>query len=196
MRGLKIICLSAALILGSAYAQAAEVKTVLAAGCFWSMQKTFDHAPGVTHTTVGYAGGSSQNPTFDNYHDGAVPHVEVVEVTYDTDKTSYTQLLNYYFHHIDPTDGRGQFCDFGPGYKPVIFVANAQDRALAEAAKAQTAKELGRDVAVEIRDASSFWPAEDYHQEFYLKNPSRYDAYRIGCGRDAKLKAVWGDGTP
>jgi peptide-methionine (S)-S-oxide reductase len=187
------ILLILSLCVSATAAQAAEVKTVLAAGCFWSMQKNFDHAPGVTHTVVGYAGGTAANPTYDNYHDGDQPYVEAVEVTYDTEKTTYAQLLDYYFHHIDPTDGRGQFCDFGPGYKPVIFVANDAERKAAQDAKAKTAQALGKAVAVEIRDASTFVPAEDYHQSFYLKNPGHYNAYSVGCGRDAKLKAVWGN---
>ncbi|MCB1538391.1 MAG: peptide-methionine (S)-S-oxide reductase MsrA [Rhodospirillales bacterium] len=176
---------------GVGTAQAAEVKTVLAAGCFWSMQKALDHAPGVTHTVVGYSGGDSRNPTYDDYHDGPYPHVEAVEVTYDTGKTSYAQLLDYYFHAIDPTDGRGQFCDFGPGYKPVIFVKDAAERETAQTEKTRIAQVLGKPVAVEIRDAATFWPAEDYHQDYYKKNPAAYAAYRVGCGRDIKHAAIW-----
>lgn len=176
-------------------AQAAEVKTILAAGCFWSMEKNFDHAPGVTNVVAGYAGGSLDHPTYENYHDtdnGAVPHVEAVEVTYDDTKTTYAQLLNYYFHHIDPTSGNGQFCDFGPGYKPVIFVADDAQKKIAQDLKAETARELGKDVAVEIRSNGVFWPAEGYHQDYYKKNPESYERYSQGCGRERKLKDVWG----
>lgn len=190
MRMFKTILFASMFIAGAA--QAAPVKTVLAAGCFWSMQKNMDHAPGVSHVTVGYAGGSTANPTYEDYHDGDAPHVEAVEVTYDDAQTSYAQILNYYFHHIDPTDARGQFCDFGPGYKPVIFVNGDAERKIAEEAKAQTAKELGRDVAVDIRDASAFWPAEEYHQDFYKKNPDHYNRYALGCGRAEKLAKIWG----
>lgn len=180
-------------------ANAAEVKTTLAAGCFWSMEKTFDHAPGVINVVSGYAGGSLDHPTYQNYHDaddGAVPHVEAIEVTYDDTKTSYAQLLNYYFHHIDPTDGRGQFCDFGVGYKPVIFTADDVQKKVAEDAKKATSEELDKDVAVEIRPAGTFWPAEEYHQDYYKKNPESYDRYAKGCGRAYKLKAVWGSKAP
>lgn len=176
-------------------AQAAEVKTVLAAGCFWSMEKNFDHAPGVTDVVAGYAGGTLDHPTYENYHDtddGVIPHVEAVEITYDDTKTTYAQLLDYYFHHIDPTSGNGQFCDFGPGYKPVIFTSSDEQMKIAEAAKEATAKELEKKVAVEIRPFTRFWPAEDYHQDFYKKNPERYTRYFEGCGRARKLKEIWG----
>lgn len=187
-----IMIISACLALGST-AQAAEVKTVLAAGCFWSMQKALDHAPGVTATVVGYAGGSEENPTYKNYHDGDKPHIEAVEITYDNTKTTYTQLLDYFFHHMDPTSGKGQFCDFGPGYRPAVFVANDAERDIAKASIKAIEATLGKDVEVPIRDAARFYPAEDYHQKYYLKNPAHYDSYNVRCGRDAKLKVVWGD---
>lgn len=188
----RLLCLFAVLFSVPLSVQAAEVKTVLAGGCFWSMEKALDHAPGVAGTVSGYAGGDIVNPTYDNYHDGSKPHVEAVQVTYDDAKTSYAQLLDYYFRHIDPTSGKGQFCDFGPGYHPVIFTANAGQRAEAQKVKDAIAKELGKDVAVEIRDAGTFYPAEEYHQDYYLKNPAAYDNYALRCGRAAKLKAVWG----
>lgn len=188
---MKRFYLLALLLLAAAPAHAETAKTVLAGGCFWSMEKAMDGAPGVSNVVSGYAGGSTDHPTYQDYHDGAQPHVEAVEVTYDPAKVSYAQLVDYYFRHIDPTDARGQFCDFGPGYKPVIFAGNDAEKAAAERVKKSVAKELDKDVAVEISDFARFWPAEEYHQDYYIKNPESYERYRKACGRERKLKALW-----
>src|SRR5204863_410747 len=130
----------------------------------------------------GYSGGSRPNPTYEDYHDvdaaNPVPHVEAVRVTYDPSKLSYQKLLDYYFRHIDPTDGGGQFCDRGPAYRPVVFVGNEAERKTAESKKAEVAGQLKQKVAVEVLDAPTFWPAEDYHQDYANKNPVRYKYYR------------------
>ncbi len=162
---------------------------IFAAGCFWCVESDFDRVPGVTETTSGYTGGTRDNPTYEN-HTG---HVEAVRVTYDPAKVTYKQLLDYYWHHVDLTDGEGQFCDRGPSYRPVIFVGNDAEAALAKASKSELERS-GRfkQVAVQIEPASKFFPAEDYHQDYYTKNPLRYRYYRAGCGRDARLEQIWG----
>ncbi len=168
---------------------------VFAGGCFWCIEKDFDHAAGVTSTVSGYTGGSIKNPTYDSYHDqgeGITPHIEALKIEYDPKATSYEDLLRYYFRHIDPTDGGGQFCDRGPSYRPAIFVQNEQERKQAQAISAETEKLLGKRIAVEIIDASTFWPAEDYHQDYYTRNEIRYSIYRWNCGRDQRVKELWG----
>ena len=140
-----------------ARAEAAKATAVLAGGCFWCVEHDFRQLPGVIKAVSGYSGGSRPNPTYENYHDvdaeNPVPHVEVAQITYDPSKLSYPALLDYYFRHIDPTDGDGQFCDRGPAYRPVIFVANEEERKVAEAKKAEVAALIKQPVAVEIADA-------------------------------------------
>lgn len=173
----------------------AETKTaILAGGCFWCVQSDFEKLDGVLGAVSGYTGGTILNPTYENYHEaGQVPHVEAVEVKYDTDKLSYKDLLEYYFRHIDPTDGGGQFCDRGPSYRPVVFVQNDAERATADAVMQEVKQILKTDINVDIQDAKKFWPAEDYHQDYAKKNHARYEIYRWNCGRDARVKKVWGD---
>jgi peptide-methionine (S)-S-oxide reductase len=163
---------------------------VFAGGCFWSVEKFFEAKAGVVNAVSGYSGGGRRNPTYDN-HEG---HLEAVKVTYDPAKVSYAELVDYYFHHIDPTDPNGQICDKGPSYRTAVFVSSAQERQAAEQVKAKVQAELRpARIATEVRPAATFWPAEGYHQDFAKKNPRRYEAYRIGCGRDRALKVVWGD---
>jgi peptide-methionine (S)-S-oxide reductase len=181
---------------GSALAEQQNAKAILGGGCFWCVEHDFEELPGVIKAISGYSGGSLSNPTYENYHTvstaNPTPHTEVVEITYDTSKLSYEQVLDYYFRHIDPTDGGGQFCDRGPAYAPVIFAANDSEKAVANAKKAEVAKLLKAKIAVDIRDAKPFWPAEGYHQRYAEKNPLKYKFYRWNCGRDQKVKAVWG----
>lgn len=177
------------LLAAQAAPAAAALKTaVFAGGCFWSAEHAMEHTPGVTDVVSGYAGGTSSNPTYDA-HDG---HLEAVRVTYDPAKVSYPQLVEAFFRNIDPTDPTGQFCDKGPSYRTAVFVGSPQERAEAEAVKANVAKILDKPVATQVRPARRFWPAEAYHQDYARKNPASYGAYRIGCRRDARLKAVWG----
>ena len=180
---------AAALLAAETAPAAAALKTaVFAGGCFWSAEHDIERTPGVDKVVVGYAGGNLAHPNYEN-HPG---HLESIQVTYDPAKISYPQLVNAFFHHIDPTDAGGQICDRGPSYRTAVFVTSPQERAAAEAVKAQVARTLGQPVATEIRPASAFWPAEAYHQEYARKNPVSYAAYRTGCGRDARLGAVWG----
>lgn len=186
-----LAAIAAATLLAPAAAPAAgKLKTaVFAGGCFWSIEKAMERAPGVTAAVSGYSGGTSANPTYEN-HAG---HLEAVKVTYDPTKTSYAQLADYFFHNIDPTDPNGQICDKGPSYRTALFTGSAEERQAAEAAKARVQKELNVTVATQVRNAAPFWNAEAYHQDFAKKNPAHYQAYRIGCGRDRALKVVWGD---
>ena len=180
-------------------AEATTAKAILAGGCFWCLEKDFRALPGVVNATSGYSGGSIANPTYQNYHDtpdaSTVPHVEVVEVVYDPAKVGYEKILDYYFRHVDPTDGGGQFCDRGPAYAPVIYTTNDAEKAAAQKKSAEVAKLIKAKVAVDIRDAKPFWPAEDYHQDYAHKNPLKYQYYRWNCGRDQRVTEVWGQTT-
>lgn len=165
-----------------------------AGGCFWSMQRMMDEVAGVITTTVGYAGGTVANPTYEQVSSETTGHAESVEVIFDKAKITYAQLLDAYWHDINPTEVDQQFCDEGSSYRTVIFYHNAEQQRLAEASK-QAITASGRftqPIVTEIVAAPTFYPAEDYHQKFYLKNPSHYAAYRAGCGRDAELARIWG----
>ena len=164
-----------------------------AGGCFWCMESDFEHLPGVIEAVSGYTGGTTKNPTYEESSSGTTGHAESVEVRYDPTKVTYVQLLDWYWHHIDPTVQDRQFCDVGSQYRTAIFVKNAEERKLAEASKAQVAKKLGVPVYTQVADAGPFYVAEEYHQDYYKKNPIRYAYYRHGCGRDARVKQIWGD---
>ena len=169
-------------------------KTILAGGCFWCMESDFDKLEGVTDVVSGFTGGSLKNPTYNGNHEG---HYEAVEVTYDPNKISYKQLLDYYWVNIDPFDERGQFCDKGPSYLSAIFVSNDLEKGLAEDSKAHIAEMFpGETVVTPILSSSMFYPIkgdESYHQDYAENNPFRYKAYRWNCGRDRRLKELWGD---
>ena len=164
-----------------------------AGGCFWCTQSDFDKVNGVISTTAGYTGGSKSNPTYEEVSSGDTGHIESVQIVYDPNKVSYEQLLDFYFHNIDPTRDDGQFCDSGQQYRPVIFYHNNEQKQLAEAYKQRLidSKQFPQ-VLVQILPAKTFYPAEDYHQEYYRKNPVRYKYYRYNCGRDKRLKQLWG----
>jgi peptide-methionine (S)-S-oxide reductase len=179
---------AATLLIAPAASGAATKTAVFAGGCFWSVEKFFEGKPGVVSAVSGYAGGTSRNPTYEN-HEG---HLEAVRVTYDPAKVSYAQLVDHFFHNIDPTDPNGQICDKGPAYRTAIFAGTAEERKIAEQAKMKVGGELKAKVATQIRNAAPFWNAEGYHQDFAKKNPAQYERYRIGCGRDPWLKKVWG----
>ncbi len=181
-------CAALALLAAGAAPAADAYKTaVFAGGCFWSAEHDIEHTPGVRAVVVGYSGGALQHPNYEN-HEG---HLESIRVTYDPAKISYPQLVDAFFHHIDPTDPNGQICDQGPSYRTAVFVADPAERAAAEQVKAQVAKALGHPVATRILPAGTFWMGEAYHQDYAHKNPINYNAYRVGCGRDARLHAVW-----
>lgn len=171
-------------------------QTIIAGGCFWCVESDMEKLPGVIDVVSGYAGGSRPNPTYENYHDlddrWTVPHIEVVQVTYDPQKLSYEALLDYFLRHIDPTDGGGQFCDRGPAYRPAIFVHGPDQESAAKARLEAAAHLLKTSIHVDILPDAAFWPAEDYHQDYHRKNPLRYGFYRANCGRDRRVKQLWG----
>ncbi|MEO8133723.1 MAG: peptide-methionine (S)-S-oxide reductase MsrA [Betaproteobacteria bacterium] len=191
------------MIFGSATAQspaprAATAKATFAGGCFWCMEPPFDKLDGVISTTSGYTGGAKLNPTYQEVSAGSTGHTEAVQIEYDPKRVSYEKLLDVFWHNVDPTQKDGQFCDHGSQYRTGIFAHDDEQKRLAEASKATLAKTkpFKGDIVTEIVAASTFYPAEDYHQDYYMKNPLRYKVYRTGCGRDARLKAVWGAAAP
>jgi peptide-methionine (S)-S-oxide reductase len=175
-------------------ANAMAEKTVLAGGCFWCMEADFEKLEGVSDVVSGFTGGQLENPTYNGNHQG---HYEAVEITYDADKISYQALLDYYWVNIDPFDGRGQFCDKGSSYLSAIFVANAEEKKIAEQSKAAIVAQFpDKRVVTPILPAAVFYPIkgnESYHQDYAKNNPIRYKAYRWNCGRDKRLRAIWGD---
>jgi peptide-methionine (S)-S-oxide reductase len=166
-----------------------------AGGCFWCMEPPFDKLEGVISTISGYTGGSKADPTYREVSSGGTGHAEVVQVAYDPAKVSYEELLEVFWRNVDPLDAGGQFCDRGSQYRTGIFAETEEQRRLAEASK-QALEDSGRfeqPIVTEIVEASTFYPAEDYHQDYYEKNPVRYKFYRWNCGRDQRLAEVWGE---
>jgi peptide-methionine (S)-S-oxide reductase len=182
-----------ALVLAAApAAHAAEATATFAGGCFWCTESDFEKVPGVISAVSGYTGGRVANPTYEQVSHGGTGHAEAVQVRFDPDKVSYAQLLAIYWRSVDPTVKDRQFCDAGSQYRTAIYAHDAGQRKLAEATREAAAKTLGVPVHTEIADAGTFYPAEDYHQDYYKKNPIRYKFYRANCGRDARLEEVWG----
>ncbi len=167
-------------------------RATFAGGCFWCMQPPFDKLEGVVRTTVGYTGGHKENPTYEEVSSGSTGHAEAVEILYDPQKVSYERLLEVFWQNIDPTIKDRQFCDVGSQYRTAIFYHDEEQKRLAENSL-EKLKQSGRfsQIFTEIWPASTFWPAEDYHQFYYQKNPLRYKLYRLGCGRDQRLKELW-----
>jgi len=165
-----------------------------AGGCFWCTEADFDKVEGVISTTSGYIGGKTANPTYDSVSAGNSGHAEAVQIVFDPNKVSYSKLLEYYWRTIDPTTKDRQFCDSGSPYRTAIFTHDEQQRALAEASKKalSNSKPFREPIVTEIVNATQFYPAEDYHQDYHTKNPVRYKFYRTNCGRDARLKQLWG----
>ncbi len=192
MKKILSLVLSTSMLLYTSLASAD--KAVLAGGCFWCMESDFEKLPGVTKVISGFTGGEIKNPTYQGNHNG---HYEAVEITYDPEKLSYQDILDHYWVNIDPFDARGQFCDKGPSYLSAVFVANEEERALAEKSKAVVIKEFpNQTVVTPILNSTIFYPIkgrESYHQNYYKNNPIRYKAYRWNCGRDKRLNEIWGD---
>lgn len=175
---------------GARAEDASNMKTaIFAGGCFWCVEDAFDKVDGVTETVSGYAGGKTPDPTYGS-HEG---YVEALKVTYDPSKVTYAQLLDNYWHNIDPFDPTGQFCDKGPAYRTVVFVSDDAEKSLAEKTKQDIANRFGQDVATQIRPTSTFYAAEDYHQDYHTKNPISYKYYKWNCGRAQRLFKIWGD---
>ncbi len=189
--------------MGLTGAQAGETLTaIFAGGCFWSVESDFDHAPGVVATTSGYIGGHVVNPTYEQVITETTGHREAVLVEYDPAVTSYETLVDTFFRLIDPIETRGQFCDFGESYTTAIYAGTEEEFALAEAGKAVAAETLGKPIATAIEMAPTFYPAEDYHQDFWqgseklvngLTRAEHYARYRAGCGKNRMVEAIWGE---
>ncbi len=187
------IFLMAMLVFSPVQAQKTE-KAIFAAGCFWCTEAAFEEVPGVISAVSGYTGGSLKNPTYEEVSTGRTGHAESVEVTFDPSKVSYEKLLDIFWVNHDPTVTNQQFCDSGTQYRPAIFYLNDEQRKLAEASKAkyEKLKPFPQPILTEITKAGPFYPAEDYHQDYYKKNPLHYKFYVTGCGRYARLDSLWG----
>ena len=168
-------------------------KATFAGGCFWCVEEAFDKVPGVTATISGYMGGQTKNPTYEQISTGRTGHAEVVQVEYDPKRVSYDKLLEVFWRNIDPTQKDAQFCDHGSQYRSGIFYHGEEQRKLAEASKAALMKNkpFKGEIVTEITRAAEFYAAENYHQDYYQKNPVRYKFYKTGCGREARLKELW-----
>lgn len=195
---LRLIFILSLLFTGAAFAK--TEKAILAGGCFWCVESDFESVPGVISVVSGYTGGASENPTYDN-HDG---HYEAVKITFDPDKISYPALIAKFLRSVDVTDAGGQFCDRGNSYRTAIFALNSDQKAAAKAAVAEATAALGKKIVTPVLGAKTFWPAEDYHQNYYRsteivvtrrgpkQKANAYKFYRDACGRDARVKAIWG----
>lgn len=190
-----LILMTSAAMPAIAITEVPTSKAIFAGGCFWCMEKPFDAIPGVLDTTSGYTGGTVENPGYYQVSAGGTGHVEAVQITYDPTRVSYEELLDVFWHNVDPVDNRGQFCDKGSQYRSAIFYSDDAQREAAKASKAMLSASLPvkGDIATDIRSATTFYPAEDYHQNYYQTHPVRYRVYRFGCGRDQRLAEVWGE---
>ena len=206
---LLIMLIALAAMLRAAPAPAAGTETLtVAGGCFWCVESDFESVPGVTGAVSGFTGGKAANPTYDQVSKGGTGHYEAVQITFDPARVSRETLLNMFFRSVDPTDAGGQFCDRGNSYRTAIFVSNAGEKALAERAKTDAQRALGQTVVTPILQQGAFYPADEYHQDYYKGNrlvftrfgPKRqhsaYKAYRKACGRDARVKQLWGGDAP
>ena len=194
----------AALLVFPVAAHAKSEKAIVAGGCFWCVEADFESVPGISHVVSGYTGGSTTNPTYKDVTRGGTGHYEAVEITFDTAKISYAEVLAMFLRSVDVTDAGGQFCDRGKSYRTAIFVSDPAQKAAATAAVAEAKATLGQDVVTPVLATKAFWPAEDYHQDYYKssdivltragpkKKSSAYKFYRKSCGRDARVKALWG----
>lgn len=188
-----LFALSGLVVVGAGQAAKIE-KATFAGGCFWSMTIPFEALKGVVSVTAGYTGGHARNPTYEEVGSGTTGHAESVEVVYDPSKVTYAKLLDVFWHNIDPTVKDRQFCDTGEQYRSAIFYHNEEQKRLAEDSKKaiMQSRVLPGPIYTQIVPASRFYRAEEYHQDFHKKNPARYGAYRLGCGRDKRLSEIWG----
>jgi len=186
--------LIALMLVCSLPARGAVEKATFAGGCFWCMEAPFDKLPGVISVTAGYTGGDTRNPTYDQVSAGITGHAESVQILFDPAKITYARLLDVFWHNIDPTVSDRQFCDVGNQYRSAIFYHSEEQRKIALQSKAalDRSKPFRAPIVTEITAASAFYPAEEYHQHYYKKNPIRYKYYRTSCGRDKRLKDLWG----
>src|SRR5882724_308416 len=167
-----------------------------AGGCFWSMERAFDQVAGVTAVTVGYTGGHTSHPTYEQVSTGRTGHLESVQVVYDPQTVAYEQLVDAFWHDIDPTQADGQFCDHVDESRTAIFYRDSAQHRVAAASRRALERRFEQPIATQISRATAFYPAEEYHQHYYRKNPIRYGAYRVACGRDRRLAQLWGANAP
>ena len=196
------------LVLHGTHAEAEEKKAYFAGGCFWCVESDFESLAGVHEVVSGYTGGTTANPTYKAVTKGGTGHYEAVEISYDDGVIDYDRLLHHFFRSVDPTDAGGQFCDRGESYRTAVFVSNPEERAAAEMAKEEAQRDLGRTIVTPILDASRFYVAEDYHQDYYKSKElvltrrgpkskaNAYKFYRKACRRDARIRQLWGDAAP
>ncbi|MEL0438492.1 peptide-methionine (S)-S-oxide reductase MsrA [Phycobacter sp. 'Weihai'] len=205
---LAILILTAGLVRGhQAHAASPEVLTV-AGGCFWCVESDFESVPGVIEAVSGFTGGTTENPTYKEVTRGGTGHYEAVQITFDAGKVSRATLLSLFFRSVDPTDAGGQFCDRGDSYRTAIFVSGEKENSLAQQAKSEAQQALGQPIVTPILPAGTFYPAEDYHQDYYKgealvftrfgpkRQAAAYKRYRQACGRDARVRALWGESAP
>ncbi|MDX5432841.1 MAG: peptide-methionine (S)-S-oxide reductase MsrA [Halomonas sp.] len=178
---------------GQGLANDETASAVFGGGCFWCVEEAFDKVSGVTSTTSGFSGGHVENPSYQQVVDGNTGHAEVVRVEYDPEVVDYATLLHVFWRNIDPFAVDRQFCDVGEAYRSVIYYSSDEEQALAEATRDELAERFGREIATEISSFEAFYPAEEYHQDYYRKNPVRYNYYKAACGRERRLEAVWDD---
>lgn len=178
---------------GMAMASEETASAVFGGGCFWCVEEAFDKVEGVVSTTSGYSGGHVEDPSYEQVVDGGTGHVEVVRVEYDPAAVDYATLLHVFWRNVDPFAVDRQFCDEGESYRSVIYTASEEERELAEATRDELSERFDREIVTEISDFEAFYPAEGYHQDYYRKNPVRYNFYKSACGREERLEEVWGD---
>ena len=192
----RMIFLWMVMIMATNPAMAQETETAtFAGGCFWCMEHPFDELDGVISTTSGYTGGHKNHPSYAEVSSGTTGHAEAIQIRFDPKRVTYQKLLDVYWRNTDPTTPNRQFCDVGTQYRPAIFYHSDAQKQAAEASKQQLMqhKPFDRPIITEITAAGPFWPAEEYHQNYYLKNPIRYKFYRYNCGRDQRLQQLWGE---
>lgn len=192
MKLLSVFIVGIALTASSA-AHAKDIRSmVVAGGCFWCVESDYDKVSGVVETVSGYTGGTVDNPTYKQVSGQGTGHYEAVQITYDADQVTYRQLIDMFWRTVDPTDAGGQFCDRGPSYRTAVFAANQSEADVAEVSRKAASKELNQPIVTQIYAASTFWPAEGYHQNYHNEHPLKYKFYRSRCGRDSRLKELWG----
>lgn len=182
-----------ALPFGKGLANEETASAVFGGGCFWCVEEAFDKVEGVVSTTSGFSGGDLENPSYQQVVNGNTGHAEVVKVEYDPAAVDYAELLHVFWRNVDPFAVDRQFCDEGESYRSVIYTASEEERELAEATRDELAERFDREIATEVSPFEAFYPAEDYHQDYYRKNPVRYNFYKSACGREERLEEVWGD---
>jgi peptide-methionine (S)-S-oxide reductase len=187
-----VLVMSGAISYAAAPTGVNTATATFAGGCFWCMEPPFDKLDGVLSTTSGYMGGQTKNPTYEEVSSGRTGHAEVIQITYDPKKITYAKLLEVFWRNIDPLTADRQFCDAGSQYRSAIFHHDETQKRLADDSKKHLQKQFTEPIATQIVAASQFYPAEDYHQDYYKKNPVRYKVYTYACGREQRLKEVWG----